>query len=124
MSGTSQLRRYPVDDIMEPTEAMLQVPWGRMGKKKNVAHGVVQPPNPEARYHDKPIPPEYGVVEVAWTHDHHDDGELDFPNEEGDDSRPGSRHARAVEQGRYCLGNDEAGVTALTAIVVSLGWPK
>jgi hypothetical protein len=24
------------------------------------------------------------VVEVAWTHDHHDDDELGFPNKEGD----------------------------------------
>jgi hypothetical protein len=24
------------------------------------------------------------MVEVMWTHDHHDDDELDFPNEEGD----------------------------------------
>jgi hypothetical protein len=24
------------------------------------------------------------MVEVAWTHDHHNDDELDFPNEEGD----------------------------------------
>jgi hypothetical protein len=47
--GTSQPLRYLVDEIMEPTNAMLQVPWDRMGKKKDVAHGMVQPPNPEAR---------------------------------------------------------------------------
>jgi hypothetical protein len=69
---------------MEPTNAMLQVPWGRTGKKKDVAHGTVQPPNPEARYHSRPILPKYAVVEVMWTHDHHDDDELDFANEEGD----------------------------------------
>jgi hypothetical protein len=45
---------------------------------------VVQPPNPKARYNSKPISPEYAMVEVAWTHDHHDDDELNFPNEEGD----------------------------------------
>jgi hypothetical protein len=61
------------------------VHWGRTGKnKKNVAHGAVQPPNPKARYHGKPILPEYAMVEVAWTHNHHNDDELDFPNEEGD----------------------------------------
>jgi hypothetical protein len=52
--------------------------------KKDVAHGAVQSPNPEAKYHGKPIPPEHAVVEVMWMHDHHDDDELDFPNEEGD----------------------------------------
>jgi hypothetical protein len=45
---------------------------------------MVQPPNPEAKYHGRPIPPEYAVVEVMWTHDHHDDDELDFANEVGD----------------------------------------
>jgi hypothetical protein len=59
------------------------VPWGRTGRKKNVAQGVVQPPDPEARYQGKPNPPEYAVVEVAWTHDHHNEDELDFPTEEG-----------------------------------------
>jgi hypothetical protein len=39
--GTSQPQRYPVDEIMEPTNTMLQVPWGRTGKKKDVAHGTV-----------------------------------------------------------------------------------
>jgi hypothetical protein len=55
-----------------------------MGKKKDVAHGMVQSSNPEARYHGRPIPPKYAMVEVMWMHDHHDDDELDFPNEEGD----------------------------------------
>jgi hypothetical protein len=83
VSGTSQPQRYLIDEIVEPTTAMLQVAWGRTGKK-DVAHGTVQPPNPKARYHGRPIPPEYAVVEVMWTHDHHDNDELDFPNEEGD----------------------------------------
>jgi hypothetical protein len=63
---------------------MLKVPWGRTGKKKDVAHATVQPPNPKAKYHGILILPEYAVVEVMWTHDHHNDDELDFPNEEGD----------------------------------------
>jgi hypothetical protein len=84
VTGTSQPQRYPVDVIMEPSTAMLQVPWGRTGKKKDVAHAMVQPPNPKARYHGRPILPEYAVVEVMWTLDHHNDDELDFPNEEGD----------------------------------------
>jgi hypothetical protein len=54
-----------------------------MGRKKNVAPGVVQPLNPKARYYGKPILPEYAMVEVAWMHDHQNEDELDFPTEEG-----------------------------------------
>ena len=43
----------------------------------------VQPPDREARYHKKPIPPEYALVYVAWTSDEFDDDELDIPTEEG-----------------------------------------
>jgi hypothetical protein len=49
-----------------------------------MAQGMVQPPNPEARYHGRPVPPEYALVEVGWTDDCHDEDELDFPNEDGD----------------------------------------
>jgi hypothetical protein len=80
--GTSQPQRYLVDEIVEPTFYMLQVPWGRSRKKK-VAKGVVQLPNPEARYLGRPILPEYAMMLVAWTHDHHEEAELDFPTEEG-----------------------------------------
>jgi hypothetical protein len=55
-----------------------------MGRKKNVAIGMVQPPNPKARFHGRPIPPDYALVEVVWTDNHHDEDELDFANEEGD----------------------------------------
>jgi hypothetical protein len=55
----------------------------RLGRKKKVAEGEVQPPNPEARYLGRPIPPEYAVVLVAWTHDYHEEDELDFPTKEG-----------------------------------------
>jgi hypothetical protein len=81
--GTSRLRRYPVDEIMEPTLGMLLVPWGRTRRKKDVAQGVVQPPDPKARYHGKPILPDYALVEMAWTHDDFEEDELDFPTEEG-----------------------------------------
>ena len=54
---------------MEPTLGNLQVPWGRTGRKKNVAQGIVQPSDPEDRYQGKPIPPEYALVDVAWTAD-------------------------------------------------------
>jgi hypothetical protein len=82
--GTSQPQRYPADEIVEPSPAWLQVPWGRTRRKKNVATGMVQPPNPKARFHDRPIPPDYALVEVVWTDNHHDEDELDFANEEGD----------------------------------------
>jgi hypothetical protein len=49
-SGTSQLQQYPTDEITKPTLGILQVPWGRTGRKKNVAHGFVQPLDPKARY--------------------------------------------------------------------------
>jgi hypothetical protein len=44
-----------------------------------MTHEAVQPPNPEARYHGRPIPPEHVVVEVMWMHDRHNNNELDNP---------------------------------------------
>ena len=38
-AGTSQAQRYQVDEITEPTLAILQVPWGRTGRKKDVVQG-------------------------------------------------------------------------------------
>jgi hypothetical protein len=82
--GTSQPQRYPTNEIVEPSPTWLQVPWGRTGRKKNMATGTVQLPNPKARFHGRAIPPNYALVEVAWTDNHHDEDELDFANEEGD----------------------------------------
>ena len=59
------------------------MPWGRTRKKKTVAQGYLHPPNPEARYHGKPIPQEYAVVYLGWMSDEFDSDELDFPHEEG-----------------------------------------
>jgi len=58
---TSKLQKNPVDEIMMQTLGMLQVPWGRSGRKKDVAQGMVQPHNPKAMYNGKPIPLDY-----AW----------------------------------------------------------
>jgi hypothetical protein len=48
-----------------------------------VAQGVALPPNDEARYHDKPILPDYDLVDVAWMNNDFDEDELDIPIEEG-----------------------------------------
>jgi len=48
-----------------------------------VAQGEVQPPDPEARYKGKPIPPEYALLDVVWTDDMFDNDELDYPTEGG-----------------------------------------
>ena len=48
-----------------------------------MAHGLVQPPDPEARYNRQPIPPEYALVHVLWMADKHERDELDYPTEEG-----------------------------------------
>jgi len=80
--GTSELRRYPVDEITEPILGDLHVPWGRTGRKKiKVAEGIVKPPNPEARYGGMPIPTDYALVDVAWTADEFEGQELDYPTE-------------------------------------------
>jgi hypothetical protein len=62
---------------------MLQVPWVRMGRKKEVVHGVALPLDDEAGYHNKPIPPDYALVDVAWMNNDFDKDELDIPTEEG-----------------------------------------
>ena len=54
-----------------------------MAKKKTMAQGEVQSPDPEARYHRTPIPPEYAVVFVSWTSDYFETEEIDIPTEEG-----------------------------------------
>jgi hypothetical protein len=82
-AGTSQQQRYPADEIVEPTMASLEVPWGRAGKKKYVAEGEVQPPDPYAIYNGKPIPPDYAVVSLGWVCDEHEHDELDYPSEDG-----------------------------------------
>jgi hypothetical protein len=82
--GTSQPQRYPTNEIVEPSPTWLQVPWGRTGRKKNVATGTIQPPNPKARFHGRPISPNYALVEVPWMDNYHDEDELDFANKEGD----------------------------------------
>ena len=61
-AGTVEPQRNLVDEIAESTLAILQVPWGRTGRKKDMAHGLVQPPDPEARYNGQPIPPKYICV--------------------------------------------------------------
>ena len=48
-----------------------------------MTEGFVQPPDPEARYHGKPIPPKYVMVYVTWTADDFENDELGIPTEEG-----------------------------------------
>jgi hypothetical protein len=79
--GTRQLPRYPVDDITEPTFCTLQMPFGRARKKKEVAQGVVQPPESGATYNGKPIPPDCALVDVVWVNPDFEHEELDFPTE-------------------------------------------
>ena len=80
---TSEFQKNPVNEIVVQTLCTLQVPWGRSGRKKDVAQGMVQPHNPKAMYNGKPIPPDYALVDVAWTHNDYEEDELDFPTEDG-----------------------------------------
>ena len=81
--GISQPQRYPADEITEETLATLQMPFGRTRRKKDIAQGLVQPPNSEDRYNGQPIPPEYALVHLAWAANEHERDELDYPTEEG-----------------------------------------
>ena len=63
--------------------AVLQVPFGRAGRKNDVAQGLVQLPDSEARYNEQPIPPEYTMVHIAWVAEEHKKVELDYPLESG-----------------------------------------
>jgi hypothetical protein len=40
---------------------------------------VALPPDDEARYHGKPIPPDYALVDMASTNNDFDEDELDIP---------------------------------------------
>ena len=62
---TGQLPRYPVDDIIQPTTCTLQVPFGRAQRKKDMATGVALPPESDAMYDNKLIPPDYARVDVT-----------------------------------------------------------
>ena len=46
---------------------MLQVPFGRAQRKKDVAMGVALPLKSGAMYDGKPILPNYAWVDVTWT---------------------------------------------------------
>jgi len=48
-----------------------------------VAQGTVQPHNPKAMCYGKPIPPDYALVDVAWTHNDYEEDELDFSTKDG-----------------------------------------
>jgi len=56
-----------------------------------VAQGYLHPPDPEARYHGKPIPQEYAVVYLGLMSDEFDSDELDFAPEEGYTTIAGAR---------------------------------
>jgi hypothetical protein len=42
------------------------MPFGRAGKKKEVAQGVALPPELDAMFNGKPIPLDYAKVTIAW----------------------------------------------------------
>jgi hypothetical protein len=66
MPGTRQPSRYPVDDIEQQTLCTLQMPFGRAGKKKEVAQGVALPLELDAMFNGMPIPLDYAKVTIAW----------------------------------------------------------
>jgi hypothetical protein len=66
MPGTRQPSRYLVDDIEQQTLCTLQMPFGRAGKKKEVAQGVALLPEPDAMFNGMPIPPDYAKVSIVW----------------------------------------------------------
>jgi len=59
------------------------MPFGRSGRKKEVAQTVVLPLDNDTTYASKPIPPDYAKVVVAWTNIEFEEDELDFPTEDG-----------------------------------------
>ena len=62
---------------------MLQVPFGREQRKKDVATGVALPPKSSAMYDGKSIPPNYAQVNMTWTNKDFDEDEIDIPIEQG-----------------------------------------
>jgi hypothetical protein len=58
--------------------------------------GEIKSPNPEARYHGKPIPPEYALVDVAWIANNFDSDELDYPTKEGATTISGALGSRVL----------------------------
>jgi hypothetical protein len=68
---------------------MLVIPFGRkLLRKKEVATGVALPPRKRHPINNKPIPPDYAMVTVTWTHNDDDEEEeeeeeIDIPTEEG-----------------------------------------
>jgi hypothetical protein len=81
--GTRQLQRYLVDDIVERTLCMLEMPFGRAGRKKYVAKAMALPPDSDALYNGRPILAKYARVEVAWTNVDFDQEEIDIPTDDG-----------------------------------------
>jgi hypothetical protein len=65
--GTSQLSRYPADEITKPTLGYLYVPVGRGGKmKQKVGEGQVLPPgHPETRDYGA----DYAIVQILYVDD-------------------------------------------------------
>jgi hypothetical protein len=65
------------------------------------------------------------MVEVMWTHGHHDDDELDFANEEGDTTLGRALGTRVLwNKADIVLDMLSAVVKVLSAVIISPGWPK
>jgi hypothetical protein len=82
-SSTRGLHRYLVDDIVQPRECTLMIPFGcKLLRKKEVAMGVTLPLESGALYNNNLIPPNYARVTMTWTHNDYEE-EIDIPNKEG-----------------------------------------
>jgi hypothetical protein len=61
------------------------IPFGcKLSRKKEVATGAALPPESGALYNNKPIPPDYAMVTVTWTHNDYEEEEIDIPTKEGE----------------------------------------
>jgi hypothetical protein len=77
--STRGLQRYPVNDIVHPTECTLMIHFGRQSRKKEVARGIALPLKAAPCTTIGQIPPDYARVDVSWTHDDLEDDEIDIP---------------------------------------------
>jgi hypothetical protein len=62
---------------------MLQVPFSRVHRKKDVATGVALSPESGDMYSSKPIPPDYARVDMTSTNFDYGDDEINIPTIEG-----------------------------------------
>ena len=83
VTSVGGVRRYPFDDIITPTTCPLLIPYNKRSRKEELAQGIAFPPESGAMY-NKPIPPDYALVDVSWTRNDFEDEETDIPSELGE----------------------------------------